>query len=545
MVGHRNSLTLQAKVAAIFCTLMLPASAVVAQATRQMELVSVTASSNEAAGDHSYEAVDKAVSADGRFVVFQSDASTLVPGDRNNTGDVFVRDRQAGLTERVSVSTGGLEGNLESYGGFSISANGRYVAFSSAASNLVRGDRNNSSDVFVRDRETGQTQRVSVASSGAEANLDSSRPSISADGRYVAFESAASNLVPGDGNGARDVFVRDRETGQTERASVDLGDTGLGSTHASISGDGQFVAFVATDYSDDGAANIWLRDRKTGVTELISVDGHATPVNQFNDWPDVNANGRYVVYQSAATNLVPGDSNDSVDIFLRDRVTGTTELVSVDSGSGQANGASWNPSISADGRYVAFESPASNLVPGDTNARYDIFVRDRQSKSTERHSVAADGGQADGNSFRPSLSADGRYVVFDSVASNLVSNDFNSDFDVFIEERAAPGAEVARFTVKPDTLAFGPRPMSTRTTLSFWLRNRGTTPLPVASIGLFGADRAMFTVSHRCGSSVAAGGRCQISVTFEPTSTGSKSVKLRVTTDGGVSRTRELTGTGV
>ena len=460
-------------------------------------------------------------------------------------GDVFVRDRQAGLTERVSVSTGGLEGNLDSYGGFSISANGRYVAFSSAAANLVRGDRNNSSDVFVRDRETGQTQRVSVASSGAEANLDSSRPSISADGRYVAFESAASNLVPGDGNGVRDVFVRDRETGQTERASVDLSDTGLGSTHASISGDGQYVAFVATDYSDDGAANIWLRDRKTGVTELISVDGHATPVNQFNDWPDVNANGRYVVYQSAATNLVPGDSNDSVDIFLRDRVTGTTELVSVDSGSGQANGASWNPSISADGRYVAFESPASNLVPGDTNARYDIFVRDRQSKSTQRHSVAADGGQADGNSFRPSLSADGRYVVFDSVASNLVSNDFNSDFDVFIAERAAPGADVARFTVKPDTLAFGPRPMATRTTLSFWLRNRGTTPLPIASIGLFGADRAMFTVSHRCGSSVAAGGRCQISVTFEPTSTGSKSVKLRVTTDGGVSRTRELTGTGV
>jgi Tol biopolymer transport system component len=263
------------------------------------------------------------VSADGRFVAFLSTASNLVPGDTNGEPDVFVHDRRTGSTRRVSVGTGGAQGNSVSDNP-AISADGRFVAFASYASNLVRGDGNDDQDVFVRDRQAGTTARVSLGPGGAQGDFYSDNPALSANGRFVAFESGASNLVPGDSNGVLDVFVRDRQTGTTRRVSL-------------------------------GAAG--------------------AQGDEFSFGPAISADGRFVAFASVATNLVPGDTNGEADVFVRDRKAGTTRRVSFGLGSAQGNGESYAPALSADGRLVAFLSRATNLVPGDTNGVQDVFVR--------------------------------------------------------------------------------------------------------------------------------------------------------------------------
>ncbi|MGH2537870.1 MAG: carboxypeptidase regulatory-like domain-containing protein, partial [Candidatus Promineifilaceae bacterium] len=242
--------------------------------------------------------------------------------------------------------------------------------------------------VFVHDRDTGQTSRVSIASDGALGNGDSWWSSISADGRYVAFHSLASNLVGGDTNGAWDVFVHNRDTVQTSRVSV----------------------------ASDGAQG-----------------------NGYSYSPAISADGRYVAFVSLASNLVGGDTNDQPDVFVHDRDTGQTSRASVASDGAQANGASYYQSISADGRYVAFGSYASNLVGGDTNGIDDVYVHDRDTGQTSRASVASDGAQGNDGSGDPSISADGRYVAFVSWASNLVSGDTNGYADVFVRDRGVAG----------------------------------------------------------------------------------------------------------
>ena len=313
---------------------------------------------------------EPAISANGRFVAFSSTASNLVAGDTNNFEDIFVHDRRTGATELVSVALGaaGVDGTSVSS---AISADGRYVAFVSDATNLVAGDTNGQSDIFVHDRRTGATERVSVDSSGVQADRGSDEPAISANGRFVAFSSTASNLVADDTNGQRDIFVHDRRTGAGDRVSVD--------TSGAQGNDGSYG-------------------------------------------PAISANGRFVAFRSLASNLVADDTNGQSDIFVHDRRTGATERVSVDSSGIQANNrvSDLLPAISADGRYVAFGSQASNLVAGDTNDREDIFVHDRRTGATERVSVDSSGVQADGNSNEPAISADGRYVAFVSDATNLV-----------------------------------------------------------------------------------------------------------------------------
>jgi Tol biopolymer transport system component len=222
------------------------------------------------------DSFNPSVSADGLYVTFDSFATNLVPGDTNAMSDIFVRDRTAGVTYRISKDSAGTEADGASYNP-SVSADGRYAAFASGASNLVSGDINGKADVFVRDRASGITWRVSKDSAGAEGDDVSSNPSISGDGRYVAFYSYAGNLVSGDSNGCGDVFVRDRQTGTTTRVS-----------------------------------------RNSAGAEG---DGHS-------DNPAISADGRYVTFMSFATNLVAGDTNGEVDIFVRDRQTGTTTLVS-------------------------------------------------------------------------------------------------------------------------------------------------------------------------------------------------------------------------
>jgi Tol biopolymer transport system component len=415
--------------------------------------VSVDSAGNESdqGNQDSYPFTSPSISPDGRFVAFYSNAYNLVAEDTNDSDDIFVRDTLTNTTTRLSVDSAGNQANSGSESP-SISADGRFVAFDSKASNLVPGDTNYAYDIFVRDTLTNTTTRVSVDSAGNQAELykNSGFPSISADGRLVAFSSKASNLVPGDTNNTSDIFVRDTLTNTTTRVSVDsAGNQGnktsfepfslSGSSDASISADGRFVAFYS--YSSNlvpGDTNntfdIFVRDMLTNTTTRLSVDSAGNQANSGSGSPFISADGRFVVFESNASNLVPGDTNDADDIFVRDTLTNTTTRVSVDSAGNQALGDSSGRSISANGRFVVFSSYSSNLVPGDTNDAGDIFVRDTLTNTTTRLSVDSAGKQGNHYSYNPSISADGRFVAFESRASNLVPGDTNNASDVFVSD---------------------------------------------------------------------------------------------------------------
>jgi len=374
-----------------------------------------------------------AISSDGRYVVFQSDASNLVEGDGNDSRDIFVRDMEMGITSRVSVSTAGTEGNSVS-GSAAVSSDGRYAAFESAASNLVGGDDNDSSDIFVRDMEMGITSRVSVSTAGTEGDANSYNPAISLGGRYVAFASTASNLA-GTDPGSLDVFVRDTLEGEeiTSRISVSTaGTAGDGASGApAISAGGRYVAFrsaASNLVADDanGVLDIFVRDMETEITARVSVSTAGTEANGENRFPGISADGRYVVFQSAASNLVADDANGFLDVFVRDLQDDVISRVSVSTEGTEADGDSTGPSISPDGRYVAFQSEASNLVADDTNGVIDVFVHDTETGTTVRVSMGAAGEEADGDSTGASISADGRYLTFASKASNMLESPASS-----------------------------------------------------------------------------------------------------------------------
>jgi len=312
------------------------------------------------------------ISADGRFVVFTSLATNLVAGDTNGVADLFERDLATGQTTRVSASAGGDQGNDASGGAPSgISADGGAISFSSAASNLVPGDTNHCRDVFVWTRATGAVERVSVAGDGTQAAAGASdASSISADGRYVAFASTAPNLVAGDTNLSADVFVHDRATGSTVRASVTAGG-GQAATASSLqpgglSANGQLVAFDTTAplvAGDTGGTDVYVRDLAAGTTERISVNNAGLGANGNSSAAAISADGRYVAFESSATNLDPADTGGDEDVFVRDRVAGLTRLVSASASPIQI---SQSAAISADARFVALATTAPDLAPGDT-----------------------------------------------------------------------------------------------------------------------------------------------------------------------------------
>ena len=290
-------------------------------------------------------------------------------GDTNNQYDVFVRDVASGTTILVSTDSGGTQGNRNSLDP-SISDDGRYVAFVSQSTNLVAGDADTFQDVYVKDLQTGAITLASVGSSGVKSNSSSYQPSISGDGRYVAFRSGATNLDPGD-----------------------------------------------TDSFDD----IFVRDLVNNTTTLVSVSTAGSKSDSSSYEPSVSGDGRYVTFTSRATNLDPGDTDSNSDIFVRDLVNNTTTLVSTSSGGVKSNNPSLEPSISDDGcQSVAFRSGATNLDPGDTDGIYDIFVRDLVNNTTTLVSTSSGGVKANSSSSEPSISDDGRYVSFYSFANNLV-----------------------------------------------------------------------------------------------------------------------------
>lgn len=389
------------------------------------------------------------VSGDGRYVAFASTADDLVAGDTNGVQDVFVHDRNTGATERVSIASDGTQADRDCLGAY-VSQDGRYVAFRSESSTLVVNDANSTDDVFLRDRASGTTIRVSVDAGGGDADGPSYYGTISADDRYVCFQSLAGDLVPGDTNLAFDVFVRDLLLGTTERVSVSSTGAQSGtfefSVDPAISADGRFVAFAstATTFAANDAneqLDVFVHDRITGATALVSVGGSGSPATGSSELPSISADGRYVAFVSSAADLVQGDTNGVRDVYVRDRSTGTTARISVGPHGEQASAESYlyyaHPAISADGRFVAFESYARELVAEDGNGYQDVFVHDRATGTNELVSVSSSDLQNHHGGSRATISADGSFVVFESPDSHFVAGDTNARSDVFARERFA------------------------------------------------------------------------------------------------------------
>ncbi|MGE0812291.1 MAG: hypothetical protein AB7O28_00290 [Vicinamibacterales bacterium] len=449
-------------------------------------------------------------------MAFASWAATLVPNDTNDAQDIFLHDRAGGVTTRVSVGPGGAQADFSSYDP-AISADGRWVAFSSIASNLVPGDTNGEGDIFVHDRLTGTTTRVSVGDDGAEGAHASFGPSISADGRSVAFHSDHP-FVAGDTNGEADVFVHDRQTGRTVRVSVGPGGAQANAQSAgpAISADGRRVAFwswasnlVPSD--TNGAADIFVHDRQTATTTRVSVPSGGGQANGSSFGPAISADGRWVAFESLANNLVFDDTNGETDVFVHDGVSGTTARVSVGQAGAQADGSSRAAAIGADGRRVAFQSLAGNLVAGDTNQVDDVFVADRQAGTTARVSVASDGTQANGASGGAAIDAGGGAVAFASLASNLVSGDTNGVADVFVRDDGGAGCAL---TVVP-----------------------AVQPLPASG----GTGSALVLAPAACAWTAASADPSWLVVTGSASGAGAGIVGFSAAPNAGASRTGHLT----
>jgi len=395
---------------------------------------------------------DVSISGDGQIIAFSSEASDLVDSDTNNRPDIFVHDRSTGLTTLVSVSSAGVQSTGSSRFP-SISKDGRFIAYNSSAPNLVANDTNDVFDIFVFDRELSVTTRISNDSLGSQSiGGDSFRPSVNADGRYIAFHSRATNLVQGDTNNERDVFLHDQDTRETTRVNVStLGEQATvgDSRFASISDDGQTIAFQSqaanfVDGDTNGAYDIFVRDLVLGETNRISVDSNGIESSTSSSrFPSISGDGRYVAYQSSA-DFVADDTNALQDVFVSDRMTGETTRVSVDSNGAQSLlGDSSFPKLSQNGRYVTFSSTASDLVSDDTNGVSDVFVHDTLTGEVSRISVASSGEQAiNGASVLPDISADGQIITFESAATNLVSNDSNALVDAFVVDSGFTDAVV-------------------------------------------------------------------------------------------------------
>jgi Tol biopolymer transport system component len=431
-----------------FTPIALVAASIVASAPAQLSRESVATNGSQA-GLASHEV---AMSADGRYLAIASEATNLVPGTA--FGQVYLRDRQLLQTTVVSVSPAGAFANDQCIHP-AISADGRYVAFASAATNL--GVASTTFQVFVHDRVAATTQCASVSTSGVVGSFYSILPAISADGRYVAFVSRAGNLIDGSTLPATErVYVRDLLLGTTSAVSVDVNGAPAAGTRPAISADGRYVTFTSAAAGivpNDGnsVGDVFLRDRAAGTTEIVSVTPTGTTGSAASYESSISADGRMVAFSSVALDLVPFTPlNGFRQILVRDRLTQTTSLVTLArSGVPATADADW-PSISADGRHVAFSSPSTDLVIGDTNGHTDVFVRDLLPAVTHLASRANDGSQGNGNSpsvaisglnyafgaqGRISISADGRFVAFESLASNLVPLDTNAAEDVFLADR--------------------------------------------------------------------------------------------------------------
>jgi len=410
-------------------------------ATAYEIITRVSVNANGIEGNHSSKS--PAISADGRYVAFQSDTTNLVPNDNNNFTDIFVYDRQTRQIRRISIDGNGTEGDFVSFFP-AISSDGHYIAYQSDATNLVENDDNRTTDIFLHELKTGITELISADSNGQQGNSTSSEPAISANGQYIAFYSNATNLVKKDTNRNLDVFVHDRETGETARVSVtseglQANGTSFGAT---ISAEGDHIAFSSNATNlvkndNNETTDIFIHNRQTGETTLVSLGSDGQQGNDASFNVALSADGRYVAFSSRASNLVDNDTNEVEDIFVHDRQTNETVRVSVNTSGQQADGRSFGANLSADGRYIVFNSDANNLVADDNNNSTDVFIHDYQTKQTHRLTLASQSyTYTPASSYAPAITNDGRWVAFESKAWNLVANDLNEVSDIFIYDRA-------------------------------------------------------------------------------------------------------------
>jgi LPXTG-site transpeptidase (sortase) family protein len=414
--------------------LVTPASA----AENDIRLISADTSGNLG----SESSTQSVVTSDGGYVAFTSLSPQLTyPSTILRVTHIFRRQVSTGETRLVSVSTAGSEGLLDSQNP-SISDDGRYIAFESKSSNLSAiSDTNGTTDVFVRDMVSNTTRVISVNTTNTDtANAYSLLPSISADGNYIAFESPATNLMSGISGRPYHVYLYNGTTMELVSVST-AGVKGNGkSANASISDNGSLIAFdsssnnlVAGDINST-KEDIFVRNRTAGTTTLISIATDGTQGNDKSVEPSISSDGRYVAFSSIATNLVSGDTNAVSDVFVHDRQTGETNRVSVSSEGEQDNGISENPSISPDGRYVSFDSDATNLVPNDTNGVRDVFLHDRNTGMTTRLSMSSSGVQGGSASQSGTLSLNAAYASFVSSANLLTSPGSSITQQIFLKE---------------------------------------------------------------------------------------------------------------
>jgi hypothetical protein len=409
-------------------------------ATPSTALLSITHAGVQ--GNHNSAA--PAVSGDGRYVAFVSSSQTLAINKTTTVDEIFLRDNETGILTRVTVTTTGADPNGASSSP-SISADGRFIVFESSATNLVNG---HGVGAYLYDAQDGHITYL----------VDGQSPVISRDGRFIAFTSTLSTLVPNDTNGKTDVFLIDRGSGQIERESVSTGgiqaDNTSGATGLAISATGRYVAFASsattlvagdTNTRDD----VFVRDRQTQTTIRASIASDGTQGNQASSGGSISGDGGRVVFESRASNLVLNDGNAAVDVFVHDTQNSQTSLVSVSSAGTQATIQSGNGVITPSGQFVTFDSADGTLVTGDTNAVTDVFVRDLTASTTSIASLSSTGGFGDGASDEAAISDDGRYVVFRSAATNLVPNDGNASTDVFMRGPLIDTPGVLAMTVQP------------------------------------------------------------------------------------------------
>jgi Tol biopolymer transport system component len=385
---------------------------------------------------------NRGISASGRFVAFLSWADNLVLGDTNQTADIFLKDTYNGKIDRVNVDNFGSQMPAgTSADDPAISGDGSVVAFISTAA-LVANMFPNTWEVFVRDLKTQHTELVSINNTlPFQANATCSGPVLNYDGTVVVYWSSAFNLVANDTNGRFDVFAYDRPTGVTERISLDsTGNQSNGTSSVpSVSADGRFVVFQsdATNLvpnDTNGVFDIFLRDRAFGTTVRVSTDSVGNEANGPSANAMISSDGNWVVFESVASNLVSNDLNGNIDVFIKNLITGATEMLSVGP-FGQGNFGSASPVVTQHGRYVIFDSGATNLVANDTNNMSDSFVKDRVTGTVSRLNEGPNGLQANGLTGSRGTDAVGLHVLFDSGASNLVANDTNNNYDVFVRNR--------------------------------------------------------------------------------------------------------------
>lgn len=417
-----------------------------ARAQEPIELVSMSYDGTGDGGCDEY--VLNPVSVDGRYVAFSSRSSRLIENDTNGKSDVFVRDRWTGTNILVSVASDGTQGNEDSTVP-GMSGDGRFVAFASWATNFYSDDQNRRTDIFLRDRDpdgngvfdegNATTILLSRKWNGERSDDSSWRPSVSGDGSVVVFESA-SDLTQ-DANGSMQIYAYEVATGTLTDLTVsyDGNFDGGTSTGASVSSDGRYVAFESYSsrlirHDTNGYKDIFVHDRQDGVNRRVSVATDGTEGNGDSFDASISADGAVVVFSSDAANLVPGDTNAYTDVFARDRANRITTRVSVLNDGTQADAYCLRPVCSGDGRFVAFYTWATTLVPLDKNGAADVVFVDRSTGVFETISADCIGRTANARSSMPAITPDGRFVSFFSGASNLNDGGFSGDL-VYLRDR--------------------------------------------------------------------------------------------------------------